>query len=75
MTGTKINEAIPNRTAAKITGDKVERTMRAATKEKPHIIAVRIAATMPYEEDRRTRHHSYDTPIQVTLLLICFGIL
>jgi hypothetical protein len=42
--GMKINEAIKNRTVARIIGVTVDRSMRAATYEKPHMMTTMIAA-------------------------------
>jgi hypothetical protein len=42
--GVKINEAIKNRAVARMIGVTVDRTMRAATYENPHMKTTMIAA-------------------------------
>jgi hypothetical protein len=54
--GANINDAITKRTVANTAGDNVDKTKRAATNEKPHMTATRIAATVPYREFCTTHH-------------------
>jgi hypothetical protein len=48
MIGMKNNEEITNLTVAKIIGVTVDKTIRAATNENPHIAATKTAAKVPY---------------------------
>lgn len=57
ITGANINEEMQNRTVAKISGGRMDRTTRAATNEKPHIKDTMIAAIVPCKGDRTKDHY------------------
>jgi len=58
MIGVRISEAMLNLRVARRIGVNVDRTMRAATKESPHITATDIADTVPYGACRNMRFTS-----------------